>query len=138
MQHDASKVALMNQVPHKIPTLPTYYQGEQQRLRNPTYGRTRLERGKLVPTHSKQSEMPVHQNGKTILSDAHRPTRRIRSWINEDTGLLKPDGSGNQRFCHKCKGQNHCHSKPSSVTQINQKEIFILGSPLVRHLKVFS
>jgi hypothetical protein len=107
IQHDASKVALLKQVPHQIPTLPTYYQGDQQRLRNPTYGRTRWERGKLVPTHSKQSQMPAHKNRKTFLSDAHRPTRRRRSWINEDTGFLKPDASGNKRFCHKCGGQNH-------------------------------
>jgi hypothetical protein len=51
--------------------------------------------------------MPAHQNMNLFLSDAHSPTRLRRSWINEDTGLLKPDASGDQRFCHKRGGQNH-------------------------------
>jgi hypothetical protein len=49
IQHDATKAAFQKPAARPV-TLPTFYQG-QHNLRNPTYGNTRWERGKFVPTH---------------------------------------------------------------------------------------
>jgi hypothetical protein len=88
-------------------TLPTFFQG-QQNLRNPTYGNTRWERGKFVPTQKPERG----SSSSTMLYRNNREFRgsqkvRNRSWIDENTGLFKPDVNGIERSCHKCGGRNH-------------------------------
>jgi hypothetical protein len=106
IQHDATKMALQKTVARSS-ALPIFFQGQQQ-LRNPTYGKTKWERGKYVPAHKPD------RGGRTsnCFTRSHRGSRdtskvRNRSWIDENTGLLKPDANGNLRSCHKCGGRNH-------------------------------
>jgi hypothetical protein len=49
IQLDATKLALQKTAARSS-TLPIFFQGKQQ-VRNPTYGKTKWERGKYVPAH---------------------------------------------------------------------------------------
>jgi hypothetical protein len=42
--------------------------------------------------------------------------RRHRTWIEESTGLLKPDESGKERSCHKFGGKDHLSFEIERVT----------------------
>jgi hypothetical protein len=106
IQHDATKAAFQKPAARPV-TLPKFFQG-QQNLRNPTYGNTRWERGKFVPTHKSDrgstSSTMLHKNNRDLRGF---PKARNRSWIDENTGILKPDVNGVERSCHKCGGRNH-------------------------------
>jgi hypothetical protein len=106
IQHDATKMAIQKTVARSS-ALPIFFQGQQQ-LRNPTYGKKKWKREKYVPAHKTDRE------GRTsnCFTRSHRGSRdtskvRNRSWIDENTGLLKPDANGNIRSCNKCGGRNH-------------------------------
>jgi hypothetical protein len=105
IQHDATKSAQNNSRLKLPPSLPTFFEGQ---LRNPTYGRTRWERGRQVPSHkNKNRPSPRIERWKTGGVQVNRrgnSPRRHRTWIDENSGLLKPDESGKERSCHKCGG----------------------------------
>jgi hypothetical protein len=112
IQHDATKTAQAGRSSSST-TLPTFLQ-TPVRLRNPTYGRTRWERGRLVPAHKGQNR---GTNGATPQShgvpgsrEHSRDSRFLnkrRTWIDERTGLLRPGTDGKERSCHRCGGDNH-------------------------------
>jgi hypothetical protein len=101
IQHDATKAALTKMAPNT--KFPTFYGAG---LRNPTYGRTRWEKGKLVPTHQKSYGCAPSQSNASSSQKAGSKVR-ARSWIDVNTGLLKPDPQGHDRACHKCGGRDH-------------------------------
>jgi hypothetical protein len=48
--------------------------------------------------------------------------RRHRTWIDENTGLLKPDESGKERSCHKCGGKDHLSFEIERCDPISAKQ----------------
>jgi hypothetical protein len=65
-----------------------------------------MGKGKLVPTHKKSyGRAPpawTESNSQSAISKV-----RTRSWIDVNSGLLKPDPQGRERACHKCGGRDH-------------------------------
>jgi len=107
IQHDATKSSLRKNSTARTTTFPTYYQPQRQ-LRNPMYGKTAWNRGKLVPTHKTERgghSSSTYNNPNQGQMEFHKA--RIRSWIDENTGLLKPDSKGSPRSCHKCGSRDH-------------------------------
>jgi hypothetical protein len=101
IQQDATKATLKNMAPKT--RLPTFY---EDGLRNPTYGRTKWEKGKLVPTHKKSyGRAPSTSNASNRQKAVSKV--RTRAWIDLNSGLLKPDPQGNDRACHKCGRFDH-------------------------------
>jgi hypothetical protein len=112
IQHDATKAARVQESKHHT-TLPTFFEN-QMNLRNPTYGRTSWERGRLIPSHTRRQHGTPDTNMKrrsSFVPKKHIADRRghvrHRTWVNEQTGLLKPDSESRERTCNRCGGRDH-------------------------------